>query len=727
MNYGRANLFARSLAAGSMVAVWTSFNAVSYAGLIFAGPLTVALPYGVMALLLTIVIVSVVVVLGSGLSGMTGSLVSPTLPFYVAAAAALDGYLTSKGVTDPGMRGQAVLLSCAFLTLTSGLALLLVGVARAGGLVRLLPYPVIAGYYLGLGWLFVTGGLSLGSGISLDTAGIAQLFGPAGGQTLACVAAAAAIVLAQRYGHWAAVPGLLLCGGLGFHALRIGMGVSVPAAQNAGWLLGPFPQGGRAALTGAAFDLMDQGALHLLIPYAASAALLSILSIMLWITGNEIDSQRTLHLNRELMLAGAGNMLGAVACGMACGQSYSTTSILRRQRAMNRGAALVPAVVAMIIAFAGSAALGLVPRFVVVSLLISTGLEYLIIRPWRDLPTLLRHEAASVLAIAGIIVWQGMVVGVLAGLGLALVLFAIGYARMPVIRAALPRSACRSTVVWPADAEAALVRLGDAILLCRLQGHVFFLNASEIPATLARLPPGALRQLILDFRDVTGMDSSVHTAFERLKQIGAQQGFRILLCGMRPDVERQFRSRGLLSMPSPGVAEFNTADAALRDAETALLREAGLLPGGAAWQLAEQLSRLRGDAVTEARLAPYLVKAALQAGDYVVRQGDVADSLYFLTEGSVVAQLEQPDGPPLRLYTSGAGMVIGEVGMLCTGIRTASVVTETSASTLVLTAAALEAMERDDPVLATLLHRFLLRELASKLSGSTRLIEMQSL
>ena len=252
------------------------------------------------------------------------------------------------------------------------------------------------------------------------------------------------------------------------------------------------------------------------------------------------------------------------------------------------------------------------------SLLLSTGFDYLVLRPAKDLRTLSRLEAASVLAVAAAVIWGGMVLGVLAGLALALVLFALGYARTPVIRVALPRSACRSTVVRPAEAEAALVRQGEAILLCRLQGHVFFLNASEIPNALARRPHGALRHLILDFRDVTGVDSSVHTAFERLRQIGADGGFRLLLCGMRPAVERQFRERGVLRQGgAPGVAWFDTADAALRDAEAQVLRDAGLDGENSGWSLAGQLSRLHGggDAVPEARLAPYVHLVRLGRGD----------------------------------------------------------------------------------------------------------------
>ena len=70
--------------------------------------------------------------------------------------------------------------------------------------------------------------------------------------------------------------------------------------------------------------------------------------------------------------------------------------------------------------------------------------------------------------------------------------------------------------------------------------------------------------------------------------------------------------------------------------------------------------------------------------------------------------------------------MIGEVGTLCTGVRTASVVAETGCAALALPASALQRMERDDPALATLLHRFLLREVTSKLADNVRLIEMQA-
>ena len=464
-----------------------------------------------------------------------------------------------------------------------------------------------------------------------------------------------------------------------------------------------------------------------MLPYAASTALLAFMSLMMWINGNEIDSRLTLPLNREITLAGVANLAGGLFGGIISGQSHSTTTILRQQNAMTRLAALIPAAAAAAVAVAGPEVLGLVPRFVCAALLLATGLDRLVLRPAADLPSLPWREAASVAAVGGVVIWAGMVTGVLAGLGLALATFALAYAGTPVIRVAFSGAECRSTVVRSAGEQAALMRHGDAILLCRLQGHMFFLNVGAIPATLAQRPPGALRHLILDFRDVTGIDSSVHTAFQRLRQVAVDQGFAIILCGMRPAVDRQFRRRGLLRVPLPGVATAETADAALRRAEAAVLRECGGTAPVAAWQLGDQLARLGGVEVIEARLAPYLVPVRLASGETLVRQGDAAEAMYFITAGTIATQIAAANGPALRLNTAGAGTVIGEVGMLCTGIRTASVVAETACEALALSRESLARMEHEDPALGTLLHRYLLLELAGKLADSTRLIEMQAM
>jgi MFS family permease len=68
-----------------------------------------------------------------------------------------------------------------------------------------------------------------------------------------------------------------------------------------------------------------------------------------------------------------------------------------------------------------------------------------------------------------------------------------------------------------------------------------------------------------------------------------------------------------------------------------------------------------------------LVPVAVAAGDVVVRQGDDADRFYFIDRGSFVVSQRSADGNEIRLRTLGPGDVFGEIGLLTSVPRTATV------------------------------------------------------
>lgn len=64
----------------------------------------------------------------------------------------------------------------------------------------------------------------------------------------------------------------------------------------------------------------------------------------------------------------------------------------------------------------------------------------------------------------------------------------------------------------------------------------------------------------------------------------------------------------------------------------------------------------------------------LDAGDVLVRAGDVADEVYVILEGEVAVIADEPDrsGDGAQLATLGPGKVVGEVGVLTAGDRSAT-------------------------------------------------------
>ena len=209
-----------------------------------------------------------------------------------------------------------------------------------------------------------------------------------------------------------------------------------------------------------------------------------------------------------------------------------------------------------------------------------------------------------------------------------------------------------------------------------------------------------------------------------MEQRASELGFHVCLAGLGPALAAQFHRRGMHKAPPRRVQMFDTADHALQHGEDRILADAAVNLTETPLSLARQLGALLGTEVAEARLDPYLDRIPLVAGETLIRQGVPADAMYLIESGSVSARLEQPGGASLRLRTTRAGALIGEVAIYTGRRRTASVVAEEDCVVTRLSTSALARMERDDPGLATLLQRFLIVQLADKQADSTRVLEM---
>ena len=71
-------------------------------------------------------------------------------------------------------------------------------------------------------------------------------------------------------------------------------------------------------------------------------------------------------------------------------------------------------------------------------------------------------------------------------------------------------------------------------------------------------------------------------------------------------------------------------------------------------------------------------------GEVIMRQGDVSDALHVITRGRVRVERDQPGDTPLVLAELGAGDVIGEMGLLDGGPRSATVTATSDLTTLTL-------------------------------------------
>ena len=104
----------------------------------------------------------------------------------------------------------------------------------------------------------------------------------------------------------------------------------------------------------------------------------------------------------------------------------------------------------------------------------------------------------------------------------------------------------------------------------------------------------------------------------------------------------------------------------------------------------------------------------VQAGSYLITRGDPSDSLLFIEQGQVTAQIESPEGRIIRLETMGAGSVVGELGLYLQKERTADVVADMPTVVYRLSVTQLKSMETTDPDVASALHRIIIHLLAER-------------
>ena len=327
-----------------------------------------------------------------------------------------------------------------------------------------------------------------------------------------------------------------------------------------------------------------------------------------------------------------------------------------------------------------------------------------------------------VLLILLVIATTGFLQGVGVGLVAAVILFAISYSRSNVIKGEFTCEVLRSRVNRPLWQREQLQQRGEQLQVLQLQGYIFFGTAHALLERIERQTATAnqIRFLLLDFRQVTGLDATALMRFETLAQLTSHQDITLILTHLAPPVARQIANSGIVQQHGK-FRILPTLDAGLEWAEEQLLDETTgpAVPGN----LANQLATLQGERNGVDELIRYLERRELPSGHHLIHQGAPADDLYFLEQGQVTAQLERDGEPPLRLETMRGGTVVGELAFFGLGVRTASVVIDEPSVLYRLTREAMREMELHSPEGTACFYRVASRLLSARAVHLLRVVD----
>jgi SulP family sulfate permease len=532
----------------------------------------------------------------------------------------------------------------------------------------------------------------------------------------------------RRIDHFLVVPIVLLVVIALFYLALMVTGTSIAEATSLGLLLGEVSGEGawqplnlESFLSADWFAVLGQGG------NIAIILGISVISLLLNSSALELTFQQDVDLNRELRNAGLANILSGLSGGAIGYHAIDLSTLCQRTGARSRIPGLVAGAITAAVLVAGLPLLAFCPKPILGGLLFFMGLGFLVewvIDGWSRLP---RADYAIVLMILVVIGVSDFIVGVGIGLLAMIVLFVLKYSRIDVVHNALSGAQIKSTVERYAHHRRELRKLGKHITILKLQGYIFFGTANalleQIQTRVNSTEQPDVRYIILDFRRVTGLDSSAVISFVKVLQLVEMEGIKLLFTSISDKIRQQLELAGLFEGDHRATI-FPDLDHGLEWCENHLLEAemvtVRLFPDTLQLQLAQNGFK-KTDA---ARLMKFLERVEFEEGDTLIQQGDAADNLYFIESGGVSVYLKLGEDKRIRLQTLGMGTIVGELGLYLGSTRSASVFADSPTIAYRLTQKALVKMKEKESKLAAAFHEYIVCMLSERLVALNRLIEI---
>jgi SulP family sulfate permease len=714
-----------SLTCGLISGIISVTSSLSFGALIFSGKLSPLVGTGVGLVLFSAVVVGIVVPLFSSFPGTVTKPQEASAALQALIAASIAASMPAVASTE-----ELKMTTVAALALTSiltGACFAILGYLKLGNFVRFIPYPVVGGFLAGTGWLLASGSISLMSDLPFRFASMSTLFTP-----LALVKwlpgvgfGVALFLILRRFRHFLLLPGMLLGAIALFYLVLLVTGTPVSEAGAQGLLLGPFPKGNLwQPLQVSNLSLVHWQVVLPQLGNGAIVMLISTLALLLNTTSMELAFGQDINLNRELEAAGVANLLGGMGGGVIGFHSLSLSSLSHRMGISSRLAGLISAGFGALILFLGASTISLVPRFVLGGIVLLLGLEFLVGWVYDARRRLPRADYVIVLLILAVITTTGFLQGVALGLVFTIALFVINYSRTDITRHSLSAATHSSKVVRSPQQLKLLRQEGQQVEVLVLQGYIFFGTANQLLTQIRQRAAvldsqRSLRFLILDFRLVTGLDSSAVLSLTRLRQLAEKQEFQLVFSHLEPELLRQLQLADCLRSDDPLVHFFPDLDRSIEWCEEQIL---GTIP----WRrrrslpLALQLDELFPDSDQVSTFMDYLEELDVEPGYVLFPREAAPDAIYFIESGRVTSYMELENGQTLRLRTIGAGSIVGEMNFYLQTPHETSVIADEPSTLFRLSAHSLQKMKQDAPLAATTFQDFVLHWLSERLSWAYR-------
>lgn len=650
----------------------TSTAAVS---IIFHGNLAPYLPIGVSCALIGAVVVNLI------------SKFVCVFPFAVSCmtpnAAVLMGiYLGELGELNIPQDEIFYTVFAAFIltSLFTGLFLTLIGSLRLGKLIRFMPFPVLCGFFAGVGWYLFMGAFTV-VGVDITSIGILKdqhflltTFIPTIGFSVFT------FIFQRQSRNPTAYFLIIITAVLLFYILLWANHLTLNDATKMGLTL-------KGTNISFIFDYINTDFLSKIhwheifsrSDYILTFAVVNLLSLLAYAVNFEQTSNTTADLDREVKHMGISNMISACLTGGTA--IFTTQSLTHRATGANHSISILyVSLFCLFILLFNDYIIRGIPKFIFSAILIINGM--FLIHRWliKVARKVSKGEWFIISLIFLFMIFQGFIYGVAFGLALAFLQFIVNNSTMNIIRYEISGADYHSNATYPSRKLDFLKKHGGKIHVLKLQGFFFFGSAEKLYSyvnrkILKRTDP-QVEYLIIDFQFVTDLDSTASNSILKLHQLLVKNNCTLILTGLNYKTRKHLKmvsrfQNEVQTIPSLSSLEFKTKsgkiyifedmDFGLEWAEKRII--ADLIDQGRNMDSSSLLS-YREFFETEPQLQTllsHLKKITLNKDDILRTTGQKNKCLYFINSGKVAYMLKRSDGRYKRIREYEAGHVVGEI------------------------------------------------------------------
>lgn len=402
----------------------------------------------------------------------------------------------------------------------------------------------------------------------------------------------------------------------------------------------------------------------------------------------------SVNANRELLVQGIGNIFSTLFGGIVGGGSSTRSMTNVQTGGRNKIAAILYAFLIFIILVVLTPIIQYLPLAVIAGLAIIIAIK--MFNRWmlslfgkiRSKKNGVNKEVLSNLIIIVLVIlitlMSNLVYAALSGMAISIILYVYKKSRVSILRKTYSGAKIHSKRQLNLNVMELLNNYGSEICILELESSVFFGTADELSNRIDTFLTKKIKFLIIDLKRISDIDSSGIRILERIYAKAESKDCLVCFAYLASNSMYWglFNEMGFFKRINSRHV-FIDSDSALEYCEDLLVKKHR--------NKLNKLSKLGFSAFNNFNgndfeiIRKLLYKKLIKQGEYICKQGDESDSMYFISKGSADITIRLSNNQrEKRLETLNAGTFFGEMAMIEEKPRSANVVAKTDLTCLIL-------------------------------------------